>query len=200
MESYTSPVLFHGPAARDAAMAIVPRLGRLLHEPFGEDGLKIAESREVVALMNSASVGDDPGVVVIGPMDRANRSAQDVLLKNIEEFDDRIIRPVLWAFDEADVLSTIRSRCLRRWCRGPDLYDEDVLDRARGILDSALAQDIPGVIEGLKDTDPRQILEATARELSFRGIDDRTKDLWEQVRVALRFKTPTTTEALAVFL
>jgi hypothetical protein len=181
-------------------MAIVSRLGRLLHEPFGEKGLKIAESREVIELMNNASVGDEPGVVVIGPMDRANRSAQDVLLKNIEEFDDRIIRPVLWALDEADVLPTIRSRCLRRWCPGPDLYDEDVLDRGRAVVDCSLVRDVPGVIEGLKDTDPRQVLEAAARELSFRGIDDRTKHLWERVREALRFKAPTATEALAAFL
>lgn len=200
MDSYPSPILFHGPGARVAAMAIVSQLGRLLHEPFGEKGLKIAESREIIELMNSASVGDKPAVIVVGPMDRATRSSQDVLLKNIEEFDDRLIRPVLWALDQAEVISTVRSRCLRRWCPGPDLYDDDALDRARSVVDCALIRDVPGVIEGLKETDPRQLLEAAARDLSVRGIDDQTKNLWEQVRGALRFKNPTPTEVLAAFL
>lgn len=200
MLPYTSPMLFHGPSARDAAMAIVPRLGRLIAPPFGEQGLKIAESREIVDLMESAAVGDQPGVVVMGPMDRATRASQDVLLKNIEEFDDRLVRPVLWARDEAAVISTIRSRCLRTWCPGTIELDEDATETGRLIVDCVLARDVAGIIEHMKDANSRAILEAAAYELSLRGIDDRTADLWGRLREVLRFKTPSWTEAVAAFL
>lgn len=201
MTPYPSPILFHGPGAERAAKAKVPSLGRLLHEPFGDKGLKIAESREIIGLMNSAPVGDSPGVIVIGPMDRANRSAQDVLLKNIEEFDDRIIRPVLWAHDEADVLGTIRSRCVRQWCPGSQVADEDALYQARAVVECYMAKDIAGLIEALKDRDPRSILEAIAQALSERGFEeDGLLELWDRVRETLKFKNPTATETLSVFL
>lgn len=200
MSTYSSCILFHGPGAERTAKAKVSVIGKLLHAPFGEKGLKIAESREIVDLMNSAPVGDEPGVLVIGPMDRATRSSQDVLLKNIEEFNDQLVRPILWANDEADVVATIRSRCIRQWCPGEDLYDEDTLYQARGVVDCALIGDVPGLIEALKDREPRPLLEATARVLAERGIDDQTADLWGRVRETLRFKLPSTNEALAVFL
>ena len=200
MDSYTSPILFHGPNARRAAMAKVSVIGRLIHEPFGEEGLKIAESREIVELMNSASVGDKPGVIVMGPMDRANRASQDVLLKNIEEFNDRIIRPILWAFDEMEVIPTIRSRCLRQWCPGLMMRNEEALEAARSAVECSLIRDIPGLVEVLREKDARQVLEATAQVLADRGIDDSTKSLWERVRSILRFKNPTPTEALSAFL
>lgn len=201
MDRYPSPILFHGPGAEAAARAKVSVIGRLLHEPFGENGLKIAESREIVDLMNSTPVGDVPGVLVIGPMDRANRSAQDVLLKNIEEFDDRVIRPILWAIDEADVLSTIRSRCVRQWCPGENLHDEDVLYQARAIVGCWQVKDVAGMIEALKDQDPRLVLEATARVLSTSDFsNDSTTALWGRVREMLKHNNPTPTETLSVFL
>lgn len=200
MDRYSSCILFHGPGAEGAANAKVSVIGRLLHAPFGKEGLKIAESREIVELMNSAPVGDDPGVLVIGPMDRATRSAQDVLLKNLEEFDDQNVRPILWAYDQAEVISTIRSRCLQQWCPGPDLYDEETLYQARGVIDCALVGDVAGLVESLKDREPRPILEAAARVLSERGIDDETAPLWGRLRETLRFKLPSANEMLAVFL
>jgi hypothetical protein len=200
VDRYPSPILFHGPGAEGAARAKVSILGRLLHEPFGDKGLKIAESREIIELMGNPPVGDVPGVLLIGPMDRANRSAQDVLLKSIEEFDDRVVRPVLWAYDEAEVLGTIRSRCLRQWCPGPDQYDEDTLYQARAVVDCSLVGDTAGLIEALKDRDPRAMLEAAARVLAEQGIDEKTSDLWDRVRQTLKHRLPTATETLAVFL
>jgi len=200
VSSYPSPVLFHGPGAERAAKAKARSIGRLIHEPFGANGLKIAESREIVDLMNSAPVGDEPGVIVIGPMDRANRSAQDVLLKNLEEFDDRIIRPVLWALDEADVIGTIRSRCVRQWCPGETLQDDDIVYQARAVVECYTANDIAGLIEALKDREPRPLLEAAAKVLAEGGIDDETAKLWERIRKTLKHKTPTATETLATFL
>lgn len=200
MGAYPSPILFHGPSARDAALGAAAELGRLVREPFGDDGLKIAESREIIDLMNNTPVGDEPGVVVMGPMDLAQQVATDVLLKSIEEFDDRIVRPVLWALDEAEVSPTIRSRCLRRWCPGQLEVEEHVLDIARGLVESSLVGDVAAVIEALKEQEPRDVLVAAARSLRDRGIDEETEALWEALRGPLRLRNPTATEALAAFL
>lgn len=200
MPSYTSAILFHGPGARAAAMRAVGGLGRLLHAPFGEAGLKIAESREIIDLMNNAPLGDEPGVVVVGPLDRALPASTDVLLKSIEEFNPAIVRPVLWAHDETEVSSTIRSRCLRRWCPGERAVDEEVLDVARQLVAESLGGHRASVIELLNDRDPRDVLVGAAQALNERGIDDETEKLWESVREALRYRNPTATEALAAFL
>lgn len=200
MGAYLSAILFHGPSAKGAALALASELGRMIHEPFGEKGLKIAESREIIDLMNNTPVGDEPGVLVMGPMDLAQQAAADVLLKTLEEFDERIVRPVLWAFDEAEVISTIRSRCLRRWCPGQMSLDEHMLDIARGVVESSLVHDTAGVIEALKEQDPRDVLVAAARSLEDRGVDGETRGLWEAVRNALRVRNPTATECLVAFL
>lgn len=181
-------------------MRSVSALGRLVHRPFGDDGLKIAESREIIDIMNNTPVGDRPGVLVIGPLDRAAPASTDVLLKSIEEFNPDAVRPVLWALDETEVSPTIRSRCLRRWCPGENAVDEDVMEAARQLVSEALGGHRASVIELLNDRDPREMLVGAAQALRERGIDDETRDLWEGVRAALRHRNPTATEALAAFL
>jgi hypothetical protein len=198
--SYSSAVLFHGPGARAAALRAVHGLGRLLHSPFGEEGLKIAESREIIDLMNNAPVGDRAGVIVVGPLDRALPASTDVLLKSIEEFNPDIVRPVLWANDETEVSTTIRSRCLRRWCPGQKVVDEDVMEAARQLVTEALGGHRASVVELLNDRDPRDMLVGAAQALNERGIDDETEELWERVRATLCHRNPTATEALAAFL
>jgi hypothetical protein len=197
--AYLSAVLFHGPGAREESARFARTLGRLLRD-FGEGGLKIAESREIIALMGSAPLGDEPGVVVIGPVDRAAHASTDVLLKSIEEFNPDIVRPVLWAYDETEVSPTIRSRCLRRWCPGVVGIDEDALDAAREIVNESLGGHRASVVELSKDKDPRVLLEAAAQALHERGIDDETEEMWARVRATLRYTNPTPTEALAALL
>jgi len=200
VSSYSSAVLFHGPGARASASRAVHGLGRLLHSPFGEDGLKIAESREIIDLMNNTPVGDRVGVIVVGPLDRAAPASTDVLLKSIEEFNPEVVRPVLWAHDETEVSSTIRSRCLRRWCPGETVVDEDTMEAARQLVTEALGGHRASVVEILNDRDPRDMLVGAAQALGERGIDEETQDLWESVRATLRHRNPTATEALAAFL
>jgi hypothetical protein len=174
-------------------------LGRLLRE-FGEGGLKIADSRELVETMDGAPVGDVPGVVVVGPMDHAQQAAADVLLKTLEEFDPDQVRPVLWANDETEVSPTIRSRCLRRWCPGVWVTDEERLGVARELVEAALRRYRASVIELLKDQDSRGILESAAVALCERGIDTRTRSLWLSLRAVTRVHNPSATEVLAAFL
>lgn len=150
--------------------------------------------------MGNAPVGDQPGVVLMGPMDLALQGATDVLLKSIEEFDPDLVRPVLWAHDETEVSSTIRSRCLRRWCPGQVLNDEDSMMRARELVDEALEGHRASVVELLKDQDPRLTLESVAAVLGERVLEGATRPLWDQVREALSVPHPTPTEALAALL
>lgn len=199
MRSYFSPVLFHGPGAREVAMAEVPTLGRLIHEPFGEDGLKVAESREIIELMNNTPIGDEPGVVVIGPMDQGQQMATDVLLKSIEEYDPNVVRPVLWALNEPDVSPTIRSRCLRRWCPGEETYDELLLADAERLVTASLEEKRSVVLEVTKEHG-EEILSAVARVLSWRQMDSASRALWGRVRDVLCVRKPTATEILVPFL
>lgn len=200
--AYSSAILFHGPGAQIVAHQRAEELGRLLHEPFGLEGLKIAESREIVELMGGTPLGDVPGVLIIGPMDHAWPASTDVLLKTLEEFDGRVLRPVLWAWDEGGVRGTIRSRCLRQWCPGPEVEDEVLLAQIRDLLDSSLVGDRVRVLEILKEGKGQEdlFLGAAAQLLRARTMGSRELVLWERVREALRFHNPSITEIKAVFL
>lgn len=198
----TSAVLFHGPLARERALEYAQSEGRLLHDPFGEDGLKIAESREIIELMNGTPLGDQVGVIVVGPMDRALPASTDVLLKTLEEFDPRVFRPVLWAYDEGGVRPTIRSRCVRRWCPGDEIRDEELLSRVAGLVEASLSQDRPAVLSFLRETTGPEVLLAASQVLRDRGVSLTAKELglWERVREALRVRNPSVNEIKAVFL
>lgn len=197
--TYSSAVLFHGPLAQERAHEFADGLGRLLHEPFGLEGLKIAESRQIIELMNATPLGDEPGVLIIGPMDHAWPSATDVMLKTLEDFDPAVLRPVLWAHDEAGVRPTIRSRCLRRWCAGPEIRDEELLAAIKTLVDGSLAGNIAVVIETLKDL-KGDILVGTAQILRQRTMGPAERRLWLKCRAALEYFNPTANEIKAVFL
>lgn len=174
-------------------------LGRLCHEPFGEKGLKIAESRMIVDLINNPPVGDAPCVIVVGPLDFASAAATDVLLKSLEEFDAKAVRPVLWARDETDVSGTVRSRCIRRWCPDDPEGSDEAPPGARELVAASLERRVPEVIEILRDHDHEDLLEGSAKVL--RDMRERPATvLWERVRLVLRHRNPTATEVLAAFL
>ena len=118
-----SGYLFHGPNARQAALDKAAEIGPLMAPPFGDNGLKTEEAREIVNLLLTTPVGEGVGTVVIGPMDDLLPKASDVLLKRVEEFDGTRVHPILWAHDLGSVSTTIRSRCLERWA--PLLADRD---------------------------------------------------------------------------
>ena len=197
--TYSSAVLFHGPLAQECAHDFADELGRLLHEPFGLEGLKIAESRDIIELMNATPLGDEPGVLIIGPMDHAWPSATDVLLKTLEDFDPAILRPVLWAHDEAGVRPTIRSRCLRKWCAGPEIRDEELLGAIKTLVDGSLKGDRAVVIETLKGI-KGDVLVGTAQVLRQRTFGTAERALWLKCKAALEHFKPTANEIKAVYL
>jgi hypothetical protein len=199
VERYSSPFLFHGPSARAAALALVPKIGRLLRD-MGEDGLKIDDTRELADLLANTPVGDVPGVIVVGPMCRVQQGTADVLLKSLEEFDQTRVRPILWAFAEADVSPTVRSRCLLRWCAGEETIATEIASAARKAVKASIAGDVALVIEAVKGHDVEQLLAGAAMVLEDLGIDAQSERLWLSLRETISFRNVSAVEALAAFL
>lgn len=204
---YTSALLFHGPGARVEALRLLPQVGRCVAEPFGDDGLKVDQTRDILKLMLDAPLGDEPGVILIGPMDLAEQKSSDVLLKAIEEFDPEVVRPMLWAYDLGSVSSTIKSRCVHRWCpTAPESpANEEAMKQAFDLVDASVQQDRARVLELLKDTkaaEARVVLESCASVLSLNPelLVGGRYDLWQRIRELARYRHVGKTELLATFV
>lgn len=211
VSKYTSALLFHGPGAQQTAESELDQIGRAVAPPFGLDGLKIDDARAIIGLMETAPVGDRPGALLIGPLDRARQQATDVLLKVIEEFDPKGVRPVVWAHDIGGVAPTIRSRCLHRWCPGEESVDETLMNFAFELIDAYLTGDCATVIEIIDQqskTDAPDLLEAVVKALStnLEQMDGDRYALWVRVRRLLQFRLQGSkvgkmrNEMIAVFL
>jgi len=198
------PVLFHGPGSQSRAEIQARRDGRLLAPPFGGEGLKVADAREVSALMATVPSGTRKGVIVIGPMDRANNNAADALLKLIEEIDTSLFALNLWAHDSGGVIATIRSRCDLVWCPHapePDEDEDDSLDEhANSILEGRLGDNPIMVLEHLLAVeDYPRLLESLSERLASRATsDDFDMDLWDRLREL--HPQPTQTELLVAVM
>jgi len=203
-----STLLYHGPASRDAAVESAENLGRLLAEPFGDDGLKVDSAREIVEMLSTCPVGDKIGTVVIGPFDDVTVQASDAMLKTLEEFDGRFVQPILWAMDIGSITGTIRSRCLAHWC--PALAghspERPYLGAAERICEAALRRRTAAVIEYLKENEGLEgdLMRASAEVLVTKEdwpIDARLL-LWESIRSTLKQyrDKPTALGALSAFL
>ncbi len=199
-----SCLLFHGPGARQYALDEAGRIGLLLHEPFGDSGLKVDEAREFVSLLQAPPLGDDLGVVIAGPMDNTKGlKSADALLKSIEQ-PNEYVRPLLWAGDLGGVKGTIRSRCLPVWCppTGFEPVDEELEEVARELLNAALAgrlYEVPGLVVRMKGKESA-LLSEVAEAMTVLLDNPRTLLLWERVREAARWRNPTPMEILAAFL
>lgn len=204
---YTSALLFHGPGARVEALRAMPRIGRAVSEPIGEDGLKVEGARTISQLLQDRPLGDREGALLIGPMDRAEQKATDVLLKIIEEFDPEGVRPVLYAYDLGSVSSTIKSRCIHRWCPdGPeDPQDEERVKLAFDLVDATLQTDRARVIEALRDVkgpEGAEIIEACAQVLVLEpeSLAGARQVLWQKLRTLASYRHVGKTELLATFI
>ena len=129
-----TPILFHGPQARGTAVTHSRSIGRLLLDPLGDGGLKVADARAVVALAGTSGIGDRPPSVVLGPLDRATPSAGDALLKTLEDLSTAPLQIVLWADFLGGVSLTIRSRSLPQWCPPEPHWVSPYMDEDAKIL------------------------------------------------------------------
>lgn len=204
--------LFHGPGAKQAALDAAEHLGRLLHEPFGDEGLKVDEAREFVSLLQAAPVGDELGVVIAGPLDHAAPKSTDALLKSVEEPPD-CVYPLLWATDLGGVSLTIQSRCLPVWCPNAppvdgDEQDELVETTARELLQAVLDDKlwlVPTLVGKVKGTPKHRGREAelvaeVVDAMSVMMSKPKVRALWSRVRVLATWPNPTPLEVMAAFL
>jgi len=198
-----SCLLFHGPGARQHALDEASRVGVLLHEPFGEDGLKVDAARLIVGLLQSAPIGIDLGSLVIGPMDKVPSKSADVLLKTVEEPPD-FARLILWATDLGGVRDTIRSRCLPIWCpaTGFEPVDEELEATARELLQASLDGryfDVPLLVAKMKGKEA-ELLAEVAEAMTGRAYNSRTLPLWERIREAAKYPRPLPIEVILAFV
>ena len=198
-----SAVIYHGPGACQVVIDEAGRQGRLLHEPFGDKGLKIKEAREAVRLLQSVPIGLDLGLVIVGPLDKAPPRSVDVLLKVVEEFN-QYVRPLLWAYDLGGVRPTIRSRCLDVWCPATGYEPEDeVLDEvARELLHASLGEryyEVPGLVAQMSGREA-ELLAEVVNAMSVLLDNPKVLPLWERVRGAARWRNPTAMEVISAFL
>lgn len=195
-----SAVLYHGPGAEKAAHEAA-KIGRLLAPPFGTEGLKVDEVREAVELLGTTPVGDEIGVVLIGPVDLANEFAADVLLKTLEDHDEKYVLPVLWAYDLGNVSSTIQSRCLEQWSPGDASSLSSLKETAHTILGAIREVDLATMISSVQECKGHEyeILASLAECLS-ESADKHSIKVWGQVRKVLRFRNPRPLEIIAALL
>ena len=192
-----SCLLYHGPEARNSAIREANRIGKLVSDPIGDDGLKVDDARTVVGLLLSVPVGEQTGVLVVGPMDEANPKASDTLLKSIEEFSGDYVIPILWANDLGAVSLTIRSRCIEKWSGGQTVMDDDpIVSAAMSIVEAALSNDILTVASIVRSHDKREIeLMSSLSEVLSNMLDNHEcRAMWSRLRVVSLLRNPFTTE------
>ncbi|MDB4278203.1 hypothetical protein N9917_01235 [Deltaproteobacteria bacterium] len=202
-----SALLFYGPGAEDEALQRAESIGRLLADPFGSEGLKVADARAMTTLMSAPPVGSQIGVLVAGPMDKATPEAQDALLKHLEEFDADTIQPVLWASDVGAVFPTIRSRCLMEWCPHGAQAEMELLSDATSLVRAAMEKDYATTIFFINEFEgnTRDLLNAVsmvvADKLKTTKKPEPLLRLWGSVREFLGGRNPPSKrEALAALL
>lgn len=199
-------VLHHGPGARLAAVQEADRIGTVLRSPVGDDGLKVAEAREIVQLLARPTLAK-LGVVVVGPIDQANVNASDALLKSLEDPPSKYTTLVLWAHDLGEVKDTIRSRCFDRWAPGDpgdsdDDFDEELEQDARDMLRSVQLGNLWMIPEIAKrrSKETREMLRAIVELLATEIEQPENRHLWEQLRPVTRHRNLTMLELVAALL
>jgi len=195
--------------AREAAVTWAEREGRLIAPPFGDAGLKVDTSREIVELLGMTPVGDRVGTVVVGPLDLdrvKSVNAVEALLKTLEDLPHHIVRAAVWAEDIGAVLGTIQSRTVEEWCpASPDAQPEaPYLQTATSLCEASLRRRTAAVIELLKEHAGSEgdLLRASAVVLSTKDewkLEARLT-LWESLREVLSTRKPSPQAVLAAYL
>lgn len=184
-----TPFLFHGPLARDAVVTYAQEAGRLIAEPIGDGGLKVADSRLIVELAGNAGVGDKRPVVIVGPLDRATPEAGDALLKTLEDLADGPLLILLWADYLGGVIGTIRSRTLDRWCPPDERWTSPFVDEHAEALYEAWAKGDAAACLGViydRQKDWQALLQGFCEVMAERAPDSpQAARVWPLVRPLL---------------
>lgn len=187
MFASSSCVLYHGPEAQSVGHAAALAHGRLL--PFTGSDLKKDGAREFTLLIaRGLPGGASTASVLVGPVDEISSATGDVLLKTLEEFDPRGVRPFLWAWDLGGVSSTLKSRCVLQFCPGVDMRLEGYETVSRSVLRAYMNGDWVTLVEELKgegqdlDLLLRSVVDDVAPRLATTPPDPMYSHLWETLR------------------
>ena len=100
----------------ESALAELLEGKTLVHPPFKK--LNVAEVKLLVELYSQLHPYNNP-CILAGPLDEADPSTLDILLKIIEEPINLAPELILWCHDLGSVPSTIRSRCGEKYHYAP---------------------------------------------------------------------------------
>lgn len=200
----SSCLLYHGPGAKEAALEAGARMGRLVAPPMGEDGLKVDDARTVVGLLTQVPIGDELGILIIGPIDEANPKAADTLLKQIENTTGKYVQPIMWANDLGGVTLTLRSRCLERWAAAGLVGDEDetLIAGSYKLIEAVSKQDVLQVVAIARQFEKREValLGALSEVLATNLEDALYRQVWERIRKVSQLKNPWMSEVIIALL
>jgi hypothetical protein len=132
--------------------------------------------------------------------DRANPKACDVLLKCLEEFDDALVQPILWASDLGSVIPTIRSRCLARWVRDIPVVDEELEDIVAELVEAVLSDRLAKVSALVRNVDSKKLPDLIGMIADHLVGDPAGVALWERVRKVAIWKNPTVVELVGALV
>ena len=200
----SSCLLFHGPGAETKAWEAANGFGKLI--PFDGSALKKDGARDLVEIIASFPVGSGAHSVLVGPVDYVTPAVSDTLLKTLEEFNPRGVRPFLWAWDLGGVSMTIRSRCVCQDSPGTDSRLETYRNQARDVVKAFLASDWTSMVEIWKESkgDEIDILRAVVDQLpqylESNPLDTRIESLWVHIRPMTNSQTLTPARIISAFL
>lgn len=158
--------IHHGPGV-EAGVAELLEDKTLVRPPYRD--LKVDAVRELMEAYTQPWPYVNP-TLVAGPLDEANPSTLDILLKRIEEPLSGSPELVLWAYDFGSVPDTIRSRCGEVYHFAPPTRHRLTEQGER--LYGAIKQDnlvgVSEVLGSLQKEDYRGILEALVEVMGLR--------------------------------
>ena len=158
----------------------------LIHPPFSD--LKVDAVKKLVVLFSQNHPQHSP-CLVAGPLDDADPSTLDILLKRIEEPVKFAPELILWARDYGSVPLTIRSRCGEKYHYAPQ-QEHEMKSRAQSIyfaLRDKKELDLFSLLRDVPKGEERAVLEAylevLVEESDYQRYDSTLKEVMNVSRL-----------------
>lgn len=130
-------------------------------------------------------------VFIIKNADKMNETAQNILLKTLEE-PPRFSYFILSAENPAAMLQTVRSRCAMLVCRSGESIDSAAAEKAKELIDAYLSGDRIALVSFINRLETRDkidrkslgdMAQAARKEIALRMRDGEKRDLSALIRV-----------------
>ena len=180
-------IIIHHGTGVESGLAEALEGKNLVKPPY--ENLKTDSVRDLVDTFSKIWPIDNP-VLVAGPLDEADPSVLDILLKRIEEPLEGSPELVLWARDYGTVPDTIRSRCGEQYHYQP-VGQHTLYRHAEGMLEAVLSNnlvDMSDILRNVEGKQSRDFLDAYVEVLLDRGelqlYEDSLKRVLRRKRVS----------------